>query len=199
MVVGGVRRPLADVEPSKQPEPKPSPILDYGVISPVPADRNPQVASVAQALQEKKHPERLSVLIQPRSFERAAFEKDPQTYLNTIEPGRVFQPAQPGAGVPRLSSHSPRLQRVVQGESVYLEVGGVSGMPVTFTSFDLGAFDNDLNSITVRADERGRARVKFTATPGTINDIHILAASPVTSGQMRYLVNVRLPEATGGR
>ena len=95
--------------------------------------------------------------------------------------------------------HSPRLQRVVQGESVYLEVGGVSGMPVTFTSFDLGAFDNDLNSITVRADERGRARVKFTATPGTINDIHILAASPVTSGQMRYLVNVRLPEATGGR
>jgi hypothetical protein len=38
-----------------------------------------------------------------------------------------------------------------------------------------------------------------TATPGMINDIHILAASPVTSGQMRYLVNVRLPEATGGR
>jgi hypothetical protein len=54
-----------------------------------------------------------------------------------------------------------------------------------------GAFDNNLNSITVRADERGRARVKFTATPGTINDIHILAASPVTSGRMRYLLNVR--------
>jgi hypothetical protein len=173
--------------------------LDYGVTPGVPADRNPQVALVVQAVKEKTHPERLSVLIQPPPFDRAAFEKAPDKYLNTIEPGRVFQPAQPGPGVPRLLPHSPRLQRVVQGESVYLEVGGVPGMPVTFTSFDLGAFENDLNSITVRADERGRARVKFTATPGTISDINILAASPVTSGQVKYVVNVRLPEAASGQ
>jgi len=134
------------------------------------------------------------VLIQPKPFDREAFEKDPEAYLNTVEPGRVFQPAQPGPNVKRLAALSPRLQHVVQGESVYLEVGGVPGMPVTFTSFDMGVFDNELNSTTVRADDRGRARVKFASTPGTINDINILAASPVTSGQVKYIVNVRLPE-----
>ncbi|HUY35193.1 MAG TPA: hypothetical protein VMV69_20780 [Pirellulales bacterium] len=57
-----------------------------------------------------------------------------------------------------------------------------------------GAFENQLTSITVQADAQGMAEAKFLATAGTIANIHILAASPLASGQARFIVNVAPPE-----
>ena len=82
---------------------------------------------------------------------------------------------------------------IEQGQTVTLRAVAVPGAPVTFTSFDLGAFENQLTSITVRADAEGLARAQFTGTPGTVQDVRILAASPMTSGQLHYTVRVRLP------
>jgi len=86
---------------------------------------------------------------------------------------------------------------VVQGEAVRLAVQAVPESPVTFTSFDLGQFSNQLTTITVLADENGVASTEFLATPGTINDVNILAASPMASGQVKFVVNVSLPSSSG--
>ena len=81
--------------------------------------------------------------------------------------------------------------------------------PGTFTSFDLGAFENQFPSITVEANRAGIAATKFTGTPGTVNNVDILASSPMTSGRLRFIVRVILPpedlndegqeKETGGR
>ena len=68
--------------------------------------------------------------------------------------------------------------------------------PVTFTSFDGGAFQNLLTSITVQADERGLASAQMTGTTGVLGDVHILAGSPVDSGQARFVVNVKSAKLT---
>lgn len=83
---------------------------------------------------------------------------------------------------------------VLQGEPVPLKVRTIPNAPVTFTSFDLGSFSNRLTSITVAADKDGVATAQFTGTPGTYNDVNILAASPMTSGQVKFVITVIVPK-----
>ncbi len=199
--IGGVQRPETDVESkyrdSKSLGEATELNLSYGNTPLVKSDANPQAASVAEALATKTHPERLTPAILPAAFDRESYQKDPRAYINTIEPGRVFQSAQPGQGVFPLRTLTPRLVEIVQGQSVPLRVRVQPGAPVTFTSFDLGQFENQLNSITVRADDRGIATARFTGSPGTINDVNILAASPLNSGQAKFVVNISLPRPAG--
>ena len=201
VMIGGVQRPKTDVEPKFRDAieigENPAMEMNYGVTPMVKPDANPQAASVAEALASKTHPERLTPAILPAAFDPEKYQADPQTYINTIEPGRVFQPAQPGEGVFPLRTLTPRLVRSEQGQSVPLRVRATPGAPVTFTSFDLGQFENELNSITVQADGNGIATVRFTGSGGTINDVNILAASPVNSGQAKFVVNVNLPRPAG--
>ncbi|MFH5806178.1 hypothetical protein [Alienimonas sp. DA493] len=199
VTVGGVRRPLADVRrPPRDPEAgRPGPPPGYGGRVPIPADANPNARSVAEALRTGEHPERLSALVPAAPFDRAAYEADPQAYLDVVEPGRVWQSLQPGPDVPRVRRVSPTRSEIEQGESVALRARAAPGAPVTFVSFDIGAFRNRLPVVTVRADDDGLATAVFTATPGTLFDVEILAASPMTSGQLRYLVHVRPPRPDG--
>ncbi|MFG0262019.1 MAG: hypothetical protein ACF788_06485, partial [Novipirellula sp. JB048] len=85
---------------------------------------------------------------------------------------------------------SPRYQEIKQGESVRLEVSAPAGAPVTFTSLDLGQFENQLTSITTVANEQGVAQTAFTGTAGTIQNINILAGSPMASGNVSFVVYV---------
>ena len=197
--VGGVRRKASDVRRAVRKAPAGNPARAMaaraGRVQPIRAQANPHVASVAEALRTKKFPERVSTLIRPRPFDRKAYQRAPEAYCRRVEPGRVFQSAQPGPGVVRLRSVGRTTYRVVQGEVVRLRVRAVPGAPVTFTSFDLGAFQNELPSITVRADGKGVAEARFRGTPGTYNRVDILAASPMTSGRVRFCVFVELPRA----
>lgn len=168
---------------------------DIGTSPPVPADANPMVASVAEAIKSKQHPERLSVVITPPPFNHEAYANDPQAYLSVVEPARVWQSAQPGKSVPPLKVLSPRHMRIQQGETVSLRVQVPPGMPVTFTSFDMGAIQNQLNSITVPADADGVAVGRFTGTRGAVNLVNVLAASPVASGQASFMVEVSVKAA----
>ena len=165
-----------------------------GTTQPVPLDANPMVASVAEAMKTGSHPERLSSMIVPAPFDPKSYAADPQKYLNTVEPGRVWQPAQPGFRIMQALAVSPLTSEVLQGEAVPLRVKAIPNAPVTFTSFDLGAFSNRLTSITVAADKEGIATAQFVGTPGTYNDVNILAASPVTSGQVKFVVTVVVPK-----
>jgi len=163
---------------------------DYGTVQPVRADMNPQVASVAEALKNKTNPERLSPLIPPKPFDPEAYKKDPAAYLSVIEPGRCFQAKSPGKDVPKIQAVSPQLQNVAQGQSVVLRVKAAAGWPVAFSSFDMGRFSNELTSITVEADAAGFAEAHFFGAMGTISEVNILCSSPMTSGQLKFLVNV---------
>lgn len=106
----------------------------------------------------------------------------------------MFSPAQPGDNVVAIAPEGSAYHGVVQGESVSLKVRVQPKDPVTFMSFQLGYFENQLTSITVQADEQGIAQANYTAGGGTIDDVQILAAGPRTSGQVQFLVNVRLAQ-----
>jgi hypothetical protein len=170
-------------------------LRDYGTLPTIKADANPQVKAAAEAIRQKNHPERLSVLVSPKPFDAKSYKADPSAYLETVEPGRVFQTAQPGPGVPQLKPVASDFYAITQGESVTLRVNAPAGAPVSFTSFDAGQFENLLTATTVRANENGVAEVKFTATSGTINDINILAGCPTATGQVKFVVNVQMPDA----
>ena len=191
--VGGVLRPATDVmtvvdEPVR-PEPEQP---DVGRVPAIPRDANPQVRSVIEAVETRRFPERLADVIAPARFDEAAYRANPRAYLDVIEPGRVWQSKQPGEGVPRITSLVGQVFDMQQGESVPLRVQVVPGAPVTFTSFDLGAFENQLTSITVAADDTGVAETLFIATPGTVETVSMVAASPLTSGQLEFFARVSL-------
>lgn len=160
----------------------------YGRTPPVTQD-NAQVRSVLAALGDKNHPERINPLMAPKPFDAAAYKADPKAYLDVAEPGRVFQSKPAGAGVPRIESVSPYWQDVEQGKSIELAVRAAPGFPVTFTTFDTGALENGLTTMTVEADSTGVARVKFLGMPGSVMETNILASSPMASGQVRFKTN----------
>jgi hypothetical protein len=161
-----------------------------GTTPAVRADLNPNLRSVAEAARDGTHPERLTALLAPAPFDAQRFAADPQAYLDVVEPGRVFQSAAPGEHVPELELVGDAIATIPQGASTRLRVRGVPLGPVTFTSFACGAFANHLTSITVRADDAGVAEAIFTAPPGTLNDVNILAGSPLSSGQVNFCVTV---------
>ncbi|MFO0761308.1 MAG: hypothetical protein U0359_32825 [Byssovorax sp.] len=147
--------------------------------------------SVVEASRSGTHMERLNPLAAPAPFDRGAFAENPRAYYETIEPGRVFMPAEAGPGVTVLDAVGATHLTTESEGSVRLRVQGVPLSPVTFTSFDMGAFDNDLASITVQADAAGVATARFRATRGTIDDVNILSASPFSAGQVAFLVTVK--------
>lgn len=198
IIVGGVRRKATDVNAARAvASANNQPRVDVGTAQPVSVGVNPQVESVVEAIRTGEHPERLSPLLRPEPFDRDAFTKDPQAYLDTVEPGRVFQTAQPGPGVEVLRQLSPRHITIKQGESVTLRVQAVPDAPVTFKSFDLGRFENDLTTISVQANEEGIAEAEFLGSPGTYNNVNILAGSPLTAGQVKFVVFVEVPKPNG--
>lgn len=198
IIVGGIERPATDVR-VRHPEgsaPRPIPKKPEGPTPRIDTDTNPQVAKAYEALKTGSNPERYSSFIVPASFDKKAFHANPETYAKqyaeTVEPGRVFVTAQPEDGVSALRSLGRRMHRVVQGETVRLTVAATPSAPVTFTSFGMGQFENSLTSITVVANKEGKASAVFTASTGTKNEIKVMAASPVMSDQVTFVVNVQL-------
>lgn len=149
-----------------------------------------QAASVQEAARGRSHVERLSVMQKPRAFDAQAFARNPQSYLDIAEPGRVWDVAEPKEGVPALEPASPVIVEMAPLATTSLVVTARPNAPVTFTSFDLGRFANGLTTITVQADEKGQATAEFTASEGTIENVNVLAGSPTTSGQVLFSVQV---------
>ena len=203
IVIGGVRRrrPKSDLDSGHKGLDSQGDDFDYGLTPAIAPDANPQVARLAKVIgnREKSSEEyaaAVSALGKIKPFDAEKYQKDAEyrkEYLESPQPARVFHPAQPGEGVPRIVRLSPPLQYVVQGESVKLRVRAVPGTPVNFNSFDLGIFSNQLSTISVEAGADGVAEAEFLARPGTIEDVNVMVASPETSGQVTLVVNVTLP------
>lgn len=154
---------------------------------------NVNVRNTLIAAEDRTFPERLSPTVMPARFDADTYRSNPQAYLDVVEPGRIWQSAQPEMGVQPIAKVSKARHQIKQKESVRLSVKVEPQAPVTFTSFDLGIFQNSLPSITVAANAQGIAEVAFTGTVGTEHDVNILAASPMNSGQAKFLVNITPP------
>ena len=144
--------------------------------------------------EDDKLQSRTTAMIEAKPFDRAAYEKDPQPYLDEVEPGRIWQSADEGEGVTPIQPIGDFHRQLLQGESAPLSVKIDPNMPATFYSPRLGRFENQLTSVTVKADEQGFARATFTATPGSHGDVTVFVSSPVASGQARFLFDVIVPE-----
>jgi hypothetical protein len=199
--VGGVYRPSSDVATNQKQAEGESTIaykMIQGYSPDIDPNTNAQTQVVAASLKTRENPERFSSFIVPKSFDADAFKADPKGYAESyaaiVEPGRVFASAQPGEGISSISTNSSRLHRVKQGESVTLTAKAIPYAPVSFWTENLGSFENKLTAITVVADENGDASTTFLASGGTIHEVNVLASSPVTSGQLRFIVSVRIPE-----
>jgi hypothetical protein len=198
-VYGGIARPSTDVRVSFQQDDKKKPRKKiYKLEGPRPklnVKTNAQTEQIAEALAGKRDASALSSSIVPVSFDKARFNAEKEAYsadyAKNVEPGRAFASEQPGERVPVLRSDGGRFHRVSQGEQVRLKVDAPAGVPVAFTSLKLGSFSNQLSSITVVADRNGKAEATFTASSGTIAEVPILAACPVASGQVRFVVSVQ--------
>jgi hypothetical protein len=146
-------------------------------------------ALLAYSFPRASNPERMSPLVLPPAFDLAKFQVNQAGYLATPEPGRVWQPAQPGSGVPILSAPLGTRQHVASGVSVQLRAQGAANAPITFTSLDGGNFSNSIASATVMSDASGIATAQFTPPP-RYGPMRILAASPMASGQVVFRVSV---------
>lgn len=150
---------------------------------------NANIDSAIEAIETGDYPERLSPLIKPADFDPDAFKRDPKAYLDVIEPGRAWQSKPPGPDVKSIGTNK-EFHQVKEKEAVRLEVLAEPNFPVSFTSTDLGAFENDLATITVVANESGWAQASFTATAGTVGPVNVSASSPMTSGRVHFHIQV---------
>jgi hypothetical protein len=201
IISGGIARPRVDIQlpnSTASEDDNSAPVPDPGRVPEIKKDANPYTKSVAEALGKKELAHRLTTMIAPPEFNREEYLKDPKTYLETVEPGRVYQNLEPGPGTSPLKRTSPYFREVLQGETVVLEAKAEPKMPVTFYSDRLGQFQNLLGTISVPADENGVARAEFTVSTGTRDEVEVFAASPVHSGQIRYLIKINLPKPVGG-
>lgn len=159
---------------------------------------NPQKKSVIEAIKTGQYPERLSIMAKREPFDYETYKRDPESYLNVVIPSRVYETAQPGEGVKRLTRIGPGYLETIQNEPVTLTIEGAEpGAPVSATAFDGGHFQNDLSAITVRADNSGMATLTFTPTDGVIENCRISAASPLSSGLVQFTVYVNKKDTKG--
>jgi hypothetical protein len=197
--VGGVERPQSDVNRRKDRQ-RPATIArslvkseigQFGTTPQLDPKTNIATSEIYESITKQINPEKNSVFAKPRKFDLESYRQDPTAYLTTVEPGRVWESAQPSDDTPILRSLVPPLQLLHPGESVRLRVKAAAGFPVTFLSLDLGAFSNELPVITVASDEEGVAEALFTATRGTGYGVRVLAASPGASEQISIRLVVK--------
>lgn len=149
---------------------------------------------------------RPGLLEKPRDFDLESYEANPETYLSRAVFARAFETTEREfvTESERSRQKSETLKPVGDtffelktGETATLKVRTAPGAPVTFSSYDLGLFENNLNTITVPANRQGVAEAEYRATPGVYDDVRIIAASPVRLGQVEFDVLV-VPVVSGG-
>ncbi len=196
---GGVFRPKIDVTaPAKEDKPSTSIRPAVGSLPQIPKDKTPQTKAVAEALGNRNSKDnelayRLTRFEDAPKFDQASYDKDPQSYLDDVAPGRINDVLPASKDTPAIMRVGRYENEVLQGESAILRAKTTPFAPVTFYSSRGGSINGGVATATVPSNEEGVAEVKFTATTGMIGELDIVAASPKTSGRARYLLNVIVP------
>ena len=156
---------------------------------------SPQLQSVVEASENpQQYPERLSPLVSGKAFDKEKYLNEPtyrKKYLSSAEPGRVYHSdTQSEQKLKRVSDY---YQELNQGDEVEITVKALPNMPVSITSFDLGVIkESGLTFATVEADSSGLATFTFKGEKGTFADTSLLVSSPVTRGNLKFVVHTNL-------
>jgi len=152
-------------------------------------------ASVVEAQRSGTHPERLTAQVAPAPYTRTTDPAALQRYLNTIEPGRVYQTADPATGAPQLTAVDGGVVQVIPAlGTAPLAVRAPAGAPCTFLATAGGVFiETGLSCATVLAGPDGIAHVTYRADAGTIDDANILVGSSASVGTLGLTVHVHHP------
>jgi hypothetical protein len=190
--------PDAKIDDSYKNEQQVALAKGYGKFPPVDLTKmNAHKKHVVEALKDPvKNSGAISLTGKREKFDPNRYKTNPSYYLNTVEPGRALAAAIPGPGVKRLERVGSSTFRAVQNQTINLSAKTEAGMPLSFTTFDGGHFQNGLSFITVKADSGGVATAEFTPTDGVISQTRIGAASPVSSGTLQWNVIVHLSNQT---
>lgn len=184
------------------------PLASYGELKPMSPSVSPQAQSATTAALTKTHPERLTCAITPAPFDLAKWNADSayrKAYLETPEPGRVYQSLAPGKDIPHIALASPSYVETLQGQPVVLSVKAPAGLPTTFSSFDAahftagsgdGVVGSQLTTQTVVASDDGVATATLVAPPGVIENCRVRASCPAASGFVTFNVFVKLPTSS---
>jgi hypothetical protein len=148
--------------------------------------------SVQVSVSDNGHDSNLGGALVAAPFDADLYANDPQykqTYLATVEPGRVWESAPGGAGTPTLRADGSTRVLGVGGNPSVLRVRGTPNAPVTFYCTGEGYFTNNgRNVVTVEADTSGKSEVSFVPRAG--GRVPVLVGSPAAVGQVRFLVQV---------
>lgn len=160
----------------------------------LPNDPNPRARSVWEAHETGRFPERLTPLVAPKPFDPAAWAKDPQAYLDVVEPGRVDQASTDPQAPPITVADAQRFHRVASRTLTVLTARAQPLAPVSWATTRGGVFaESKAGAVTVRADADGLARVTYFASPVVTGETAILASSPMCAGQAEFIVFVDPP------
>ncbi len=143
----------------------------------------------------------VSALTMPadNDFDFEAWEADSNgvaaTYAASVSAGRIWDRHEPGPAVPIIQADIGRYQVVTVGTAVPLTVlvPNTANAPVNFHATGKGLFNNSgtaMNAITAVADGNGRV-AGVTFTPPAVGRHVVLAASPVASGFIRFVVEAQ--------
>jgi hypothetical protein len=134
-----------------------------------------------------------SLLIATGHFDARRWRDDVRyraTYLGGVEPGRVWQTAQPAEGVPDLRASTPRRLVAEPGSIIQLSVQGAAFAPFSFACLHGGLFpDNGLNALTAIDQSDGRCTIPFQV-PDRSGTYVIAVASPAAVGRIMLTVVV---------
>ena len=208
--IGGVRRPKTDIDRTQKLTREfgeKNPLPNTGLPDPISPDTGEQVRFLADELKKSPVLNRTATSIYTKAepFDLKNYNQNPEEYLSKIRPSRVYQtaaqlalePTKTGKSkteaFPALNANSNLFQTILFGETVNLSAKGTPGMPVTFHTNQYGTFENSLKTMSVKFGEDGFAKVSYTAGPGALGLIKILAASPVHTGQLKFVVRVLSP------
>ena len=160
------------------------------------AATNPHLATVIEALDSGKYPERLSPQIAPKPFDYESWKKNTNnfrsTYLQTIEPSRIhFHKAKPGPKVKAIRSKSADKEDVKTGDTVELIAQAAPNSPVTWFVSSGGLFtESKLNTVTTLSDSNGIAKAHWYAAPGATEEVEISASSPFNASMASFFISI---------
>jgi hypothetical protein len=174
-------------------EPK-LPSRDYGVTPRSTAQSLSSEQGMANLIAHKapqKNAAQISSQIQGAAFDAEKWRTDPAyvaAYCATSEPSRATT-CSPDPRSPALARVSEIAPEVHHGDRIELKVKTLSGYPVSWHSPSLGRFaESGLTSCTTLADADGYATVTFEGMRGTAGATEITAASPGSSGLVKFFV-----------
>ena len=117
------------------------------------------------------------------------------THTSSVAPS-PFTTARTGSGAPVLKAAVPTRQTLRTGGSAPVAVYAPPQAIVTFQTRDGGIFPNGQATITVITDDQGLARTIFTANPGTVDQVAVLAGSPGAMGTLSLFLDVTYSPST---